>query len=80
MAEVVVLALDLDARSPDILAANSFCMVVMNEAAASDSATRSCGRLGPASDGSTVPRSSSSVSVKTGSGDFLARHRPCSLA
>ena len=28
----------------------------------------------------TVPRSSSSVSVKTGSGVFASRHRPCTLA
>jgi hypothetical protein len=33
-----------------------------NAACASDSETRSCGRFGPASDGSTVDRSSSSVS------------------
>ena len=33
-----------------------------------DSGTRSCGRFGPARLGSTVPRSSSIVSVNTGSG------------
>ena len=41
---------------------------------------RSCGRLGPAIAGTTVDRSSSSVSVNTGSGVSLVRNRPCSLA
>ena len=35
-----------------------------------DSATRSCGRIGPAMHGSTVVISSDSVSVKTGSATF----------
>ena len=43
------------------------------------SATRSCGRFGPARLGSTVERSSSSVSVKTGSGVASVRKRPCSF-
>ena len=42
--------------------------------------TRSCGRLGPASEGCTSARSSSSVSVKTGSGVSAVRHMPCALA
>src|SRR6266700_3233003 len=37
------------------------------------SATRSCGRLGPASDGSTCDNSSLRTSVKTGSGVALVR-------
>jgi hypothetical protein len=41
--------------------------------------TRSCGRFGPATLGSTVPRSKASVSVKTGSGESLVWKRPCSL-
>ena len=49
-------------------------------ALAPDSATRSWGRLGPASDGSTVARSSSSISVNAGSALSLARHSPCALA
>src|SRR6266849_219829 len=44
------------------------------------SATRSCGRLGPASDGSTDESSSLSTSVNTGSGVFLVRNMPCALA
>src|SRR5690348_7128400 len=50
-----------------------------NDVFASASATRSCGRLGPASDGTTVDRSSPSSS------EYLAvwpgsYHSPCSLA
>ncbi len=41
--------------------------------------TRSCGRLGPARLGTTVARSSSSVSLNTGSGAPSVRNRPCSL-
>ena len=44
-----------------------------------DSATRSCGRRGPASDGSTVPRSSSSSASNSGPSPG-SRHRPCALA
>ena len=44
------------------------------------SGTRSCGRLGPASDGSTEPSSSLSTSVKTGSGVDLVWYMPCALA
>ena len=39
--------------------------------------TRSCGRLGPARLGSTVPRSSDKESVKRGSGVLASRHMPC---
>ena len=42
--------------------------------------TRSCGRLGPASDGSTCASSSLSTSVNTGSGVDLVRNMPCALA
>src|ERR1700733_619751 len=41
---------------------------------------RSCGRLGPAREGTTEARSSSSVSLYTGSGTLTSRNRPCSLA
>jgi len=44
------------------------------------SATRSCGRLGPASEGSTCDSSSLSTSVKIGSGVDLVRYMPCALA
>src|SRR5215468_7747396 len=43
-------------------------------------AMRSCGRFGPASDGSTEESSSLSTSVKTGSGVVLVRYMPCALA
>ena len=49
-------------------------------ALARPSGTRSCGRLGPARLGSTVPRSSASVSLNIGSGAPLSRHMPCALA
>ena len=45
-------------------------------AQASDRSTRSCGRLGPASEPSTVEMSSSSVSVNTGSGASGSWNRP----
>ena len=45
-----------------------------------DSDTRSCGRIGPAMQGSTVVMSSDSVSVKTGSALLAVRNRPCALA
>ena len=44
------------------------------------SATRPSGRFGPAIDGTTVARSSNSVSVKTGSGVVLVRYNPCAFA
>ena len=46
----------------------------------SASSTRSCGRFGPASDGSTLEMSSSRVSVNTGSGVDFVRHMPWALA
>ena len=46
----------------------------------SESETRSCGRLGPASDGTTSERSSSIVSEKVGSSELSSCHRPCSFA
>ena len=44
------------------------------------SGTRSWGRLGPARLGSTLARSSASVSLKTGSGVVAVRNSPCSFA
>src|SRR5215468_11181102 len=58
---------------------NSLSIAVANPAFTSFKATRSCGRLGPASDGSTEDSSSLSTSVKTGSGVFLVRYMPCAL-
>src|SRR5208337_373966 len=43
------------------------------------SATRSCGRFGPATVGSTLLRSSSSESLNAGSGVASVRKRYCSL-
>ncbi len=44
-----------------------------------DSATRSCGRLGPARLGSTVDRSSSRTSENSGTGISSVRKSPCAL-
>ncbi len=43
------------------------------------SGTRSCGRFGPARLGTTLPRSSSSVSVNSGSALSAVRKSPCAL-
>src|SRR5262245_31840646 len=52
-----------------------------NDCLASMSATRSCGRFGPASDGSTVARSSSNFWLYlVPSSDAGSCQRPCSLA
>ncbi len=48
--------------------------------AMSVSAMRPSGRFGPAIEGTTSARSSSSVSVNTGSGMPLTRNMPCALA
>ena len=45
----------------------------------SERRTRSCGRRGPASEASTVPRSSSRVSVYSASGLSAVWKRPCSF-
>ena len=59
---------------------NSLSIATAKPALTSFRATRSCGRLGPASDGSTDDNSSLSTSVNTGSGVFLVRYMPCALA
>src|SRR5262249_32452360 len=64
--------------SPPLL--NSFTIAVAKPVLTSLSAIRSCGRLGPASDGSTDAKSSLSTSVNTGSGVDLVRYMPCALA
>ena len=51
-----------------------------NDAATPSRGTRSCGRFGPARLGWTVPRSSSSVSVKTGAGVVSSCQSPWALA
>src|SRR6266699_1614102 len=63
--------------SPPLL--NSFSIAMVKPALTSLSATRSCGRLGPASEGSTCDNSSLSTSVKMGSGVDLVRYIPCAL-
>ena len=57
----------------------AFASRAAKPAFASSSATRSCGRFGPAIEGTTSPRSSASVSVKTGSGVDFVRNMPCAL-
>ncbi len=80
VAEIVVGALDLvragRARRPCGTPRPSRSM---NSALASSRGTRSCGRFGPAREGRTSARSSSSVSVKTGSGVSAVRHMPWAL-
>src|SRR5262249_32819332 len=58
----------------------SFAIAVAKPSDTDGSATRPSGRFGPAIDGTTSPRSSVSVSVKTGSALLLVRNRPCALA
>src|SRR5258708_8605146 len=64
--------------SPPLL--NSFSIAMVKPALTSLSATRSCGRLGPASEGSTCASSSLSTSVQIGSSVDLVRYMPCALA
>ena len=52
----------------------------MNDSHTPVSGTRSCGRLGPAIDGSTLDRSRSRTSLNTGSGSASVRNSPCSFA
>ena len=51
----------------------------VNDCQTRGSATRSCGRRGPATLGSTASRASSRVSLNTGSGSASVRNRPCSF-
>ena len=66
--------------SDDGLLPNLIAFNVEKPAFTFESGTRSCGRLGPASEGSTSARSSESASVKTGSGVAFVRKRPCAFA
>ena len=50
-----------------------------NDAQTSARGTRSCGRFGPATEGSIAARSSSTTSEKRGSGSPSARNNPCSF-
>ena len=50
-----------------------------NEDHTCGSATRSCGRFGPATEGSTSDRSRSTTSLKVGSGSPSRRNNPCSF-
>ena len=54
-------------------------MACSKESRAFESGTRSCGRRGPATLGSTVVRSSSTTSEYSASGVFAVWKRPCSL-
>src|SRR5262249_2321227 len=58
----------------------SLAIAVAKPSPTDGSATRPSGRFGPAIEGTTSPRSSTSVSVNTGSADLLVRNRPCALA
>src|SRR5262245_19196122 len=59
---------------------NSLSIAIVKLDFTSLSGTRSCGRFGPDSDGSTCESSSLSTSVKIGSGVLLVRYMPCALA
>ena len=59
---------------------NSVSIALVKPAFVSASVTRSWGRFGPASEGCTSSRFSSSVSVNTGSGVSSVRNIPCALA
>jgi hypothetical protein len=65
---------------PSLALLNSLSIAWMKLALTSLSATRSCGRFGPASDGSMLESSSLSTSVKIGSGVVLVRYMPCAWA
>ncbi|MNX77549.1 hypothetical protein D3C86_1090940 [compost metagenome] len=67
-------------RSASVARPKTSARAVWNDGAATVSSTRSCGRLGPASDGTTVEMSSSRTSVKTGSSEVSSIHRPWALA
>src|SRR4029078_1823914 len=67
-------------RPPSPALLTSFTIEVAKPFLTSLRAMRSCGRLGPASDGSTDARSSLSTSVKIGSGVVFERYMPCALA
>jgi len=68
----------VDPRTDFQRAANAG-VALLNALGISPNGTRSCGRLGPARLGRTVPRSSSRVSVNVGSGASSVRKRPCAL-
>ena len=53
---------------------------LLNVSLSSAIGTRSCGRLGPANEGTTAPRSSSSVSVYSGCGVSASWKSPCARA
>ncbi len=52
---------------------------LLNAAGAAVSGTRSCGRLGPATLGSTAERSISITAVNSAGGVAASRHNPCAL-
>ena len=53
---------------------------LVNDSHTPGNATRSCGRLGPATLGTTLARSSSTISLNVGIGESSVRNMPCSFA
>ncbi len=78
-AVTVVVVLVSDSLRPKPRSFTGAWRAFLKEDFIAERATRSCGRLGPASVGTTVPMSSSTVSVNTGSREASVRKRPCSL-
>src|SRR5690606_10983542 len=62
-----------------LLAGSSIGRAFLNDSGTSASRTRSWGRRGPAMLGSTVDRSSETVSLKIGSGESAEWKSPCSF-
>ena len=83
MAAMTTAPLERSNESPLFRTATCFADVpsttFVKEDFACRSATRSCGRLGPATVGSTVPKSNSSVSLKSGAGVWSVLKSICSL-
>src|SRR5437773_9255118 len=71
---------DVDPLLPTLALRGAACSPSRKFFLTSGRLMRSCGRLGPASDGTTVERSSASVSEYSGSGESANRNRPCALA
>jgi hypothetical protein len=69
----------LSAGKPKLVLPSGAARLLKNSALTFLSSTRSCGRLGPASEGWTVERSSSRTSVNSGSGVPGVQKRPVAL-
>ena len=75
----LVMAAMTTSPSFKVFPAFSFSTSFRKAEGACASGTRSCGRLGPETLGSTVDRSISRISLNSGGGVFASRHKPCAL-